>query len=150
VTQNVDGLHRAAGSRNLLELHGNLRRTRCLSCHMIDDRGLEPLGDDPECPHCLGRLRPDIVWFGEMLPEGVLEAAMEAAATCDTFLVVGTSAVVYPAASLIPVAKRGRSPGAKVIEVNLQQTGASTLADVGLYGPSGEILPKLAERLGLA
>ncbi len=148
VTQNVDGLHRAAGSRNVLELHGSLRRTRCLSCHMIDDRGLEPLGDFPECPHCLGHLRPDIVWFGEMLPEDVLHAATLAASACDVFLVVGTSAVVHPAASLIPLAKRSRTPGAKVIEVNLQETEASRLADVGLYGPSGVVLPRLVERLG--
>jgi NAD-dependent deacetylase len=148
VTQNVDGLHRDAGSRNLLELHGNLRRTRCLSCWIVEDRGLEPLGDDPECPHCLGRLRPDIVWFGEMLPEDVLEAATAAAAACDVLLVVGTSAVVYPAASLIPIAKRSRFPGARVIEVNVQRTEASRLADVGLYGPSGVVLPRLVERLG--
>ncbi len=148
VTQNVDGLHRDAGSRNVLELHGNLRRTRCLSCRIVEDRDLEPLGDDPECAHCLGPLRPDIVWFGEMLPEDVLEAATDAAAACDVLLVVGTSAVVYPAASLIPIAKRSRSPGARVIEVNVQRTEASRLADVGLYGPSGVVLPRLVERLG--
>lgn len=146
VTQNVDGLHHVAGSRRVLEIHGSLRRTRCLSCDAIADRGLEPLGDAPECPDCGGQLRPDIVWFGEGLPTDLWEAAVVAAFECDVMLVVGTSAVVHPAASLIPIAKRGK--GAKVIEVNLTKTEASWLADVGLYGPSGEVLPKLVERLG--
>jgi NAD-dependent deacetylase len=149
-TQNVDGLHRAAGSRNVLEVHGSLHRTRCLGCGTVANRGLEPLGPAPECPKCHGALRPDIVWFGEALPEDIWEAAMMAAYSCDVLLVVGTSAVVHPAASLIPIAKRGRSPGAKVIEVNLTETEASRLADVGLYGHSGQVLPKLVERLGVA
>ena len=148
-TQNVDGLHRAAGSRNVLEVHGSLYRTRCLGCDAVADRGLEPLGPAPECPECRGQLRPDIVWFGEALPEAIWESAMMAAHTCDVLLVVGTSAVVHPAASLIPIAKRGRTPGAKVIEINLAPTEASRLADVGLYGPSGEVLPKLVERISL-
>ncbi|MBA4063788.1 MAG: NAD-dependent deacylase [Isosphaera sp.] len=148
VTQNVDGLHRDAGSRNLLEIHGSLRRTRCLGCRAVADRGLDPLGPAPRCPDCGGRLRPDIVWFGEALPEDVWEPALEAAYGCDVLLVVGTSAVVHPAASLIPVAKRRRHPAAKVVEVNLTETEASRLADIGLYGPSGVVLPKLVERLG--
>lgn len=146
-TQNVDGLHKAAGSRNVLEVHGSLRRTRCLGCDEVKDRGLEPLGDHPLC-ECGGRLRPDIVWFHESLPEDIWEAAMVAAQECDTFLVVGTSAVVHPAASLVPIAKRSKRPGATVIEVNLTRTEASDLADIGLYGPSGRVLPKLVERLG--
>ncbi len=148
VTQNVDGLHRAAGSQNVLEIHGSLYRTRCLGCRKVANRGLEPLGDAPECPHCRGALRPDIVWFGEALPEAVWEPAMMAAYECDVLLVVGTSAVVHPAASLIPIAKRGRAPGAKVIEVNLTETEASLHADVGLYGPSGVVLPALVAKLG--
>jgi NAD-dependent deacetylase len=149
VTQNVDGLHIAAGNKNVLEVHGSLYRTRCLGCYKTETRGLEPLGDSPECPHCRGQLRPDIVWFGEALPEHVWYRATEAAYECDVLLVVGTSAVVHPAASLIPISKRRREkPPAKVIEVNLTQTEASVLADVGLYGPSGVVLPKLVERLG--
>lgn len=147
VTQNVDGLHRAAGSRNLLEIHGSLYRTRCTGCGRVEDRGLGPLGDAPECPKCHGLLRPDIVWFGESLPDAVWDAAMMAAYQCDVLLVVGTSAVVHPAASLIPIAKRGERK-AKVIEVNLTRTEASGFADVGLYGPSGQVLPKLVEKLG--
>ena len=147
VTQNVDGLHQQAGSKNVLEIHGSLRRTRCLGCLGVANRGLEPLGDAPACPHCRAPLRPDIVWFGEGLPEDVWSAAMEAAYECQVLLVVGTSAVVHPAASLIPIAKRGAVIPAKVIEVNLTRTEASRYADVGLYGPSGVTLPKLVERL---
>ena len=147
VTQNVDGLHQAAGSRNVLEIHGSLRRTRCTRCADSADRGLEILAELPEC-HCGGLLRPAIVWFHEMLPEDVWEAAQVAAAECDVLLVVGTSAVVHPAASLVPIAKRSKSPGAKVIEVNLTRTEASHFADAGLYGPSGQVLPRLVERLG--
>lgn len=148
VTQNVDGLHRAAGSRNVLELHGSLYRTRCTGCATVEDRGLEPLGGLPKCPGCSALLRPDIVWFHEPLPEDVWESALFAAHGCDVLLVVGTSAVVYPAAQLIPVAKHGRggNPGT-VIEFNLTPTEASGYADVGVYGPSGQTLPKLLERL---
>ena len=144
ITQNVDGLHRAAGSRQVHEVHGNLRRTRCTKCRAVEDRGLEALDDLPACPRCAGLLRPDIVWFQEMLPEDVWEAAALATATCDVLLVVGTSAVVYPAAGLIPAAKRA---GAAVIEINLAETDASSGVDVGLYGKSGEILPELVNRL---
>jgi NAD-dependent deacetylase len=152
VTQNVDGLHRAAGSKKVLEIHGSLYRTRCLDCDKIEDRGLEPLGARPKCPSCEGFLRPDIVWFHESLPEEIWEAAQMAAHHCDVLLVVGTSAVVYPAANLIPIAKGDRGlkpvPGT-IVEFNLSRTEASPLADFGLYGPSGELLPKLLERLGL-
>ena len=147
-TQNVDGLHQTAGTRNVLEVHGSLRRTRCTNCEVEEDRGLDHLGDRPLCPHCGGFLRPAIVWFHEPLPDDVWMRAMTAAAECDVLLVVGTSAVVYPAASLIPIAKRSKSPGATVIECNLTRTSASDYTDVGLYGPSGETLPKLVERLG--
>jgi NAD-dependent deacetylase len=146
VTQNVDGLHHVAGNRRVLELHGNLRRTRCLGCGEIRDRGLEQLEALPRCPRCGGPLRPDIVWFGEPLPEEIWEAAVWAAHSCDLLLVVGTSAVVYPAASLIPIAKRG-VPAARVVEINLTQTEATAQADLGLYGPSGVILPQLVRAL---
>jgi NAD-dependent deacetylase len=147
VTQNVDGLHLEAGSLNVLEIHGSLRHTRCLGCGAVTNRGLEPLGDAPRCPKCHDRLRPHIVWFGEGLPEEVWTAAMLAAYQCHVLLVVGTSAVVHPAASLIPLAKRGEVIPAKVIEVNLTRTEASVYADAGLYGPSGVMLPKLLKKL---
>ena len=146
-TQNVDGLHLQAGSRNVLEIHGSLRETRCLGCAKIENRGLEVLGDRPLCPHCGARLRPNIVWFSEMLPVEIWDTAQVAAAGCDVLLVVGTSAVVYPAASLIPIAKSTRNRGATIIECNLTPTAASTAADIGLYGPAGETLPALLAAL---
>ncbi|HEY1190982.1 MAG TPA: NAD-dependent deacylase [Gemmata sp.] len=145
VTQNVDGLHLEAGSRRVLEIHGSLRQTRCTVCAAVTNRGLEPLGAMPECPQCRGVLRPHIVWFGEGLPDDIWTQARESAYECDTLLVVGTSAVVHPAASLIPIARR---KGATVIEANLTHTEASAYADIGLYGPSGQVLPKLIQRLG--
>jgi NAD-dependent deacetylase len=142
VTQNVDGLHRRAGSTNVFELHGNLARTRCTGCGTVEDRGLGPLGDLPTCPHCTAPLRPDVVWFTESLPDDVWHAAERAVEQCDCLLVVGTSAVVYPAAGLITTA---RLAGATVVEVNVTRTAASHLADVNLFGPSGEVLPNLLE-----
>jgi NAD-dependent deacetylase len=144
ITQNVDGLHRRAGSQRVLELHGNLSRTRCTRCHKIEDRGLNELGELPHCQQCHGLLRPDIVWFHEALPEDNWDEAALMTSQCDVFLLVGTSAVVYPAAGLIVTAKRA---GAKVIEVNLAETDASYHADVRLLGPSGVLLPALLERL---
>jgi NAD-dependent deacetylase len=140
----VDGLHRRAGSRNVFELHGNLARTRCTGCGRVEDRGLEPLGELPRCPHCDALLRPDIVWFTESLPEDTWRGAEGVVERCDCLLVVGTSAVVYPAAGLIGSARRGDRP---VIECNLSRTAASHLADVRLFGPSGQTLPRLVERV---
>ena len=143
ITQNVDGLHRAAGSRNVLEVHGSLARVRCTGCGRVEDRPEEALDDLPRCGPCGALLRPDVVWFEEMLPEGVWEKAVAAASACGCFLVVGTSAVVYPAAGLIGTA---RARGCPVVEVNLEPTAVSHRVDVGLYGPSGEVLPRLVER----
>jgi len=142
ITQNVDGLHRAAGSEHVLELHGNLRRVRCTGCGHVEERPDEDLPDLPHCDDCRGMLRPDIVWFHEVLPEDVWEAAALATAQCDCFLVVGTSAVVYPAAGLIDAA---RAVGAAVIEINLEATPATLPGTVALRGKSGEILPRLLE-----
>jgi NAD-dependent deacetylase len=144
ITQNIDGLHRAAGSRHVLELHGNLARVKCTGCALREDRGAEPLPELPRCADCGALLRPDIVWFHEMLPEDVWEQALMAAAECQCFLVVGTSAVVYPAAGLIELARR---QGARILEVNLERTAASLNADLGLYGPSGQLLPRLVEKM---
>jgi NAD-dependent deacetylase len=145
ITQNVDGLHRAAGSRNVLELHGNLARVRCTGCGAVEDRGAEELPELPQCTRCGALLRPDVVWFHEVLPRAVWHAATEAAEGCGCLLVAGTSAVVYPAAGLIELA---RGAGAGVIEVNLEPTAASGVADACLHGPSGVILPQLVRRLG--
>ena len=140
ITQNVDGLHRVAGSRRVLELHGSLARVRCTGCMAIEDRGQEQLTELPTCDRCGGLLRPDIVWFFEPLPNDVWQQAEQAARTCQCFLVIGTSAIVYPAAGLTLVARQG---GAGVIEINLERTDASAYADLSLLGPSGQILPRL-------
>ncbi len=143
-TQNVDGLHQAAGSRHVLELHGSLTRVRCPECGDLQNRGTEQLDELPACKQCGALLRPDVVWFYEPLPEEVWREAERAAEHCQCFLVVGTSAVVYPAAGLIELA---RDNGARIIEVNLERTAASRIADVSLFGPSGQVLPELVQRL---
>jgi NAD-dependent deacetylase len=143
VTQNVDGLHRMAGSETVLELHGNLRRVRCTACARLEDRGLEPLPELPTCPDCSALLRPDVVWFHEMLPEAVWMAATVALANCGCLLVVGTSAVVYPAAGLIEAAQELGKP---VIEVNPEPAARGSV--IRLSGPSGEVLPRLVRLLG--
>jgi NAD-dependent deacetylase len=144
-TQNIDGLHHKAGSHNVLELHGRLSRVRCTMCKYIADRPGEELPELPKCPACQALLRVDVVWFGEMLPHAVLKAAERAASDCECFLVVGTSAIVFPAAGLI---YRAREAGAPVIEFNLEPTAASAVADVCLHGPSGQLLPEVVRRLG--
>jgi NAD-dependent deacetylase len=144
VTQNVDGLHRAAGSRRVLEIHGSLRRVRCTGCGAVEDRGTEPLEELPHCAACGAVLRPDVVWFYEPLPPEVWAEAERAAHECQCFLAVGTSAVVYPAAELVPLARFNK---ARVIEVNLERTDASAYADVTLCGPAGQVLPELLRQL---
>jgi NAD-dependent deacetylase len=140
-TQNVDSLHLRAGSRNVLELHGNLREARCNGCGTR--RPLDgPLAPEDIRHGCGGRFRPDIVWFGESLPEAVWERAARAAAEADVVLVVGTSGVVEPAASL---ASRLPRDDAYVIEVNPEDTAISYRADAVLRGPSAAILPRLVE-----
>jgi len=139
-TQNIDGLHQAAGNVNVLELHGSLLRLRCWSCPYRRHVGYEPIEQIPACPECGADLRPDVVWFGEGLPQHVWQAAAEAAGGCDVFLSAGTSAMVYPAAGLIELAARN---GARTIEVNLEPTPASGLVDVSIRAKAGEILPRL-------
>lgn len=139
ITQNVDGLHDLAGSGKILKLHGDIWRLQCLECRANFPNRRTPLPKLP--PHCAcgGVARPGVVWFGEPLPEGIMQEA-EHAAEADVFLVIGTSAAVYPAAGLIPYAKRS---GAKVIEVNLDETPFSSMADCALRGKAAEILPDL-------
>ena len=144
ITQNVDGLHRRAGSHQVLELHGNLFRAKCFD----EDRPVESWPDSteipPRCPRCGGLLRPDVVWFGEMLPAGALRAAEQAAATAEVFFSIGTSALVYPAADLPFTALRA---GATVVEINLQPTPLNPHVSFSLNGPAGEILPTLVEQV---
>jgi len=140
ITQNVDGLHRLAGSVGMVELHGNLWRVRCLQDGRIAERLEVPLDTIPPRCQCGGLLRPDVVWFGEALSSEALQQAFEAAESCDVFLVVGTSAVVQPAASLPMVA---RNKGAYVVEVNLEPTRLTPIAHESHHGKAGEILPRL-------
>ncbi len=140
ITQNVDGLHQAAGSRNVLELHGSIWRVRCTGCGKIAEDRRVPLPEiPPRCPECGGLLRPDVVWFGESLPQEVLEAAWAAAARCRLMLVIGTSAVVQPAGSLPLVALEN---GARIVEINPAETPLSARAHEVLRGPAAELLPR--------
>jgi NAD-dependent deacetylase len=141
VTQNVDGLHQRAGSKNVVELHGNILRNFCVDCGKEDARP-EINKDETlqHCQSCSGLIRPGVVWFGEALPEEAIEAAVNAAADCDFCFSIGTSAVVYPAASIPQVAK---GYGAQFCEINPNRTPLSDAADWFLAGPSGEILPQI-------
>jgi NAD-dependent deacetylase len=145
ITQNIDGLHQAASSIHVLELHGRLSRVRCVGCDYIADRPREELPESPRCPDCGDWIRPDVVWFEEMLPQRIWREGREQTEACQCFLVIGTSAIVFPAAGLISTAK---SAGAAVIEFNLEATAASSSADVCLHGPSGQLLPEVVRRLG--
>ncbi|MGD8719246.1 MAG: NAD-dependent deacylase [Candidatus Zixiibacteriota bacterium] len=137
-TQNVDGLHRLAGSRKLVEVHGNIWDVRCTSCGQgREDRTVPFPKLPPPCPDCGGTLRPGVVWFGEALPEEAIGRAFAAAESCDLMLVVGTSAVVYPVAYLPELARRA---GAYVVEVNPAETPLTPLANESWRGPAGEIL----------
>ena len=143
ITQNVDDLHERAGSRNVLHVHGSIWTVRCTECgfEQVDKR--VPLPEIPPLHRCdtpPGLLRPGVVWFGESLPQNVWAAAENAARETDVFLVIGTSAIVYPAAGLARVAK---GSGARVIEINAAETPLTTLADESLQGASGEVLPTL-------
>lgn len=145
ITQNVDGLHERAGAAGLIRLHGSIWHVRCWNaCEAGRSDWLDetvPLPSlPPRCPHCGGLVRPSVVWFGEGLDPDVLTAATNAAAHSDVFLTVGTSAVVYPAAGLIPHAKRS---GATVVEINPDATGASAMADVTLRMKADEALSTL-------
>jgi len=142
ITQNVDGLHRMAGNQNVLELHGNIQRVRCADCYTVAETWEEELESVPLCQICGGLLRPDVVWFGEALPRDQLEAAVNAARSCDVFFSIGTSGVVQPAASL---AFAAHNHGAFVVEVNAERTPLTPKADFALHGKSGEILPQLVK-----
>jgi len=140
ITQNVDGLHRRAGSKKVVELHGNITRVICSGgCGMFTDWEALP-GKAPTCPTCGKKLRPDVVWFGEMLPSDELAAAVQAARTCSIFFSIGTSGLVQPAATLPLMAKQS---GAILVEVNAEETPLTPSVDYFFQGKSGEILPKL-------
>jgi NAD-dependent deacetylase len=144
VTQNVDGLHQRAGSRGVLEYHGNILRDRCTVEQIVADRSEDSRRGMPRCAACGGLLRPDVVWFGEAIPVGPMVAAAESARNCDLFLSIGTSSMVYPAAGL---AEAALYAGAQVVEINPDRTELSDAATLVLGGPSGIVLPRLLARL---
>ncbi len=140
ITQNVDGLHRLAGNVRMVELHGNLWRVRCTEEEKTRENLDVPLPAIPPRCECGALLRPDVVWFGEALPPEALQKAFEFAESCDVFLMVGTSALVQPAASLPAIARRR---GAYLVEVNLEPTPLTPLAHESYHGKAAEILPGL-------
>lgn len=142
ITQNVDGLHFQAGNRNVLEIHGSIWRVRCTRCHLTTTDRSPNLGPRPVCGSCGGLLRPAVVWFGEALNPEILGKAVEAVRSCQVMLVIGTSSIVQPAASLSLEAKSG---GAVVAEINLEATPHSRFMDFALHGKAGEIVPRLVE-----
>ena len=164
ITQNVDGYHIQAGSKNVLELHGNIQRVKCFDgCGVVEDwekdnviaseetatsqerapRRVSEV-DIPRCKKCNAYLRPDVVWFGESLPRKTLDDALYAAYNCQAFFSIGTSALVQPAASL---AHTARQQGAIIIEVNLDPTPLTSQVDFTLHGKSGKILPRLVKEI---
>jgi NAD-dependent deacetylase len=140
ITQNVDGLHRAAGSRNLTEIHGNIWMVRCTVCGLVAENRQVPIPILPHCTACNGLLRPHIVWFGESLDSRDLERCYESLATCEVLLIIGTSGIVYPAASFAPIA---RQAGAFVAELNLDPTPNSEVVDIAVRGRAAEVVPRL-------
>jgi NAD-dependent deacetylase len=144
ITQNVDGLHQRAGSTRVVELHGNISRTKCFDEGAIVS-SWEDTGDvPPKCPNCGGLLRPDVVWFEEPLPETEMARATAASTACDVFFSIGTSTVVYPAAALPFEALR---TGATVVEINPQPTRLTLLAQFNLSDAAGVALPALLKAL---
>ncbi len=143
ITQNVDGLHGRAGNIGVIELHGNITRTKCsMEGEIVEE--YEEDASPPVCPNCGAPLRPDVVWFGEMLPPAAMETASNAARTCDLFLSVGTSSLVYPAAGL---PREALASGATLVEINPDETPLTAYAHYSLRGKAGDCLPSLVSAL---
>lgn len=143
LTQNVDRLHQAAGSEGAIELHGSLWLWRCVACGEEREERETPFAEHPPRCACGGMRRPGVVWFGESLPEAAMQAAARAFETCDLFLSIGTSAVVYPAAGFVHAAK---SRGARTIEINPEPTPITGAVDWSISGKSGEVVPELVRQ----
>lgn len=142
ITQNVDGLHQAAGSPSVIELHGNIRRVCCSVCGQVHAHWHQDQVEVPRCTICNGLLRPDVVWFGENLPQAELNSAFEAAQRCELFFSIGTSGIVQPAASLAYLAQQ---QGARIVEINAEATPLTPFADFSFQGKAGDILPALVK-----
>jgi len=145
VTQNVDNLHRRAGSKKIFELHGNIEKNYCINCKKDFNEELDFSSGVPKCD-CGGLIRPGVVWFGEFLPEDQYLGGEKAAMNAEVFFVVGTSAVVYPAAGLVYTAK---ASGATIVEINIEETEISSSVNYSYFGKAGEILPKIFEEYKL-
>ena len=145
ITQNIDGLHWKAGSRNILELHGNIWKMRCTKEGTVIENQEYPLQEIPPlCPSCKALLRPHVVWFGESLSPTILQNAFSLSSQCEVMFVIGTSAVVQPAASL-PLS--AMESGAKIVEVNIEPTPITPYADFFFRGKAGKILPLIDKKL---
>ncbi len=142
ITQNVDGFHQLSGSTDVIELHGNIFRTKCFQEDTVVEKWMDMGITPPLCIECGGFLRPDVVWFGESLPPAALDAATRAAVSCDVFFSIGTSGLVEPAASLARIALE---QGAMVVEINATETPLTRSATFALQGMSGQILPELVK-----
>lgn len=140
ITQNVDGLHPDAGARKLSEIHGNIWKVRCTQCRQVHANREVPIPILPFCPACGGLLRPHIVWFGESLDPDDLDRSVAAVGACEVLLIIGTSGVVYPAASFASLAKQA---GSFVAEINLDPTPNSQIVDVAIQGRAKEVVPEL-------
>ena len=141
ITQNIDDLHRVAGNRNVIDLHGNIWWTRCTECFYKEENRNVPLDKlPPGCKNCGAVLRPGVIWYEENIPAQIIDSCLIAIENCDVMLIVGTSALIEPAGSMGLVAKRTGKP---VIEINLEKTINSILYDLVLLGRSGDILPKI-------
>ena len=140
MTQNVDGLHLLAGTKNLVELHGNIWKVRCTQCGVITNNLDVPIKLLPYCSRCQGLIRPHIVWFGEALNPDDIQNSQKTLETCDVMLVIGTSGMVQPAASF---AGKARSAGALVIEINPASTFDKESVDLSLQGRAKDIVPRL-------
>ena len=144
VTQNIDNLHHRAGSTSVFELHGNIERNFCIKCRTFyNSSDFSFNGPAPKCAKCGGLVRPDIVWFGEMLPQDVFAGAEKAAEWSDICFVAGTSAVVYPAAYIPISAKKN---GSYIVEINIEETELSGYAHCSFFGKAGEILPVILNK----
>ena len=144
ITQNVDGLHRAAGSSNVIEIHGNIMRSKCSRDQQVVDEAMSLEGDLPRCPDCGSLLRPYVVWFGESLPSEAFAKALEASLSCDVFMSIGTSGVVQPAASFALEARRA---GAITAEFNIEDTPMTRYFDFALRDSAASLLPRVVERV---